>query len=42
MAATYRALLKAIESNDFRVLDRRVTLSPLRKAWIAWTTSWSY
>jgi phytoene synthase len=42
MAATYRALLEAIERNDFRVLDRRVALSPLRKAWIAWTTSWSY
>ena len=42
MAATYRALLRAIERNDFQVLDRRVTLSPLRKAWIAWTTSWSY
>jgi phytoene synthase len=42
MAATYRALLKAIERNDFQVLDRRVALSPLRKAWIAWTTSWSY
>ena len=42
MAATYRALLGAIEHNDFRVLDRRVALSPLRKAWIAWTTSWSY
>ncbi|HEY7945189.1 MAG: presqualene diphosphate synthase HpnD [Burkholderiales bacterium] len=42
MAAIYRALLKAIEGEDFRVLDRRVALSPLRKAWIAWTTSWSY
>lgn len=42
MAATYRALLNAIERNDFQVLDRRVALSPLRKAWIAWMTSWSY
>jgi phytoene synthase len=42
MAATYRALLNAIERNDFQVLDRRVALSTLRKAWIAWTTSWSY
>jgi phytoene synthase len=42
MAATYRALLRAIERNNFQVLDRRVVLSPLRKAWIAWTTSWSY
>ena len=42
MAAIYRALLDAIERADFQVLDRRVALSPLRKAWIAWTTSWSY
>ena len=42
MAAIYRALLGAIERADFQVLDRRVALSPLRKAWIAWTTSWSY
>ena len=42
MAAIYRALLKTIERDDFHVLDRRIALSPLRKAWIAWTTSWSY
>ena len=42
MAAIYRALLKTIERDDFHVLDRRIVLSPLRKAWIAWTTSWSY
>ncbi|MGH8849841.1 MAG: presqualene diphosphate synthase HpnD [Casimicrobiaceae bacterium] len=42
MAAIYRALLAAIERDHFRVLDRRIALSPLRKAWIAWTTSWSY
>jgi phytoene synthase len=42
MAAIYRALLDAIEQAGFQVLDRRVSLSPLRKAWIAWTTSWSY
>ncbi|MGH8714718.1 MAG: presqualene diphosphate synthase HpnD, partial [Casimicrobiaceae bacterium] len=42
MAATYRALLKAVEREDFRVLDRRIALSPLRKAWTAWTASWSY
>ena len=42
MAAIYHALLKAIEGNNFQVLDRRIALSPLRKAWIAWTTSWNY
>ena len=42
MAAIYRALLDAIESEGYRVLDKRVALTPLFKAWIAWKTSWSY
>jgi phytoene synthase len=42
MAAIYQALLRAIEHDGFRVLDRRISLSPLAKAWIAWKTSWSY
>ena len=42
MAAIYQALLRAIERDGFRVLDRRIGLSPLAKAWIAWKTSWSY
>ncbi|HEY2862767.1 MAG TPA: presqualene diphosphate synthase HpnD [Casimicrobiaceae bacterium] len=42
MAAIYRALLNTIERDGFHVLDRRAALSPLRKAWIAWTASWSY
>jgi len=42
MAAIYRALLEEIERDGFRVLDRRLSLTPLRKAWIAWKTSWSY
>ena len=42
MAAIYRALLDEIERDGFRVLDRRIALTPLRKAWIAWKTSWSY
>jgi phytoene synthase len=41
MAAIYRALLDAIERDGFRVLDRRIALTPLAKAWIAWKTSWS-
>jgi 15-cis-phytoene synthase len=41
MAAIYRALLNAIEREGFRVLDRRIALTPLAKAWIAWKTSWS-
>jgi phytoene synthase len=42
MAAIYLALLNAIERNGFRVLDRRIALTPLAKAWIAWKTAWSY
>ena len=42
MAAIYRALLDEIERDGFPVLDRRFSLTPLRKAWIAWKTSWSY
>ena len=42
MAAIYRKLLDEIERDGFHVLDQRIALTPLRKAWIAWTTSWSY
>ena len=39
MAAIYRALLDEIERDDYRVLDRRLALTPLRKLWIAWRTT---
>jgi phytoene synthase len=39
MAAIYQALLDEIERDDYRVLDRRITLTPLRKLWIAWQTA---
>jgi len=39
MAAIYRALLREIERDGYRVLDRRVSLTPLRKFGIAWTTA---
>ena len=42
MAAVYRALLDEIERDGYQVLDRRIALTPLVKAWIAWKTSWSY
>ncbi|HEX7156363.1 MAG TPA: presqualene diphosphate synthase HpnD [Burkholderiaceae bacterium] len=42
MAAIYQALLRAIERQGFRVLDHRISLTPLAKAWIAWKASWSY
>ena len=38
MAAIYRALLREIEDDGFRVLAQRTSLTPLRKFWIAWKT----
>jgi phytoene synthase len=38
MAAIYKALLEEIERDGFRVLTQRVSLTPLRKFWIAWRT----
>ena len=40
MANIYRALLREIEANGFRVLDQRVSLTPIRKLWIAMRTNW--
>jgi phytoene synthase len=39
MAAIYRTLLDEIERDHYRVLDRRIGLTPLRKLWIAWKTA---
>ena len=36
MAAIYRALLREIERDKFQVLHQRVSLTPLRKLWLAW------
>ena len=38
MAAIYRTLLDEVERDGFRVLTRRISLTPLRKFWIAWKT----
>lgn len=38
MAAIYRALLAEIRRDGYRVLDRRIALTPIRKLWIAWKT----
>ncbi|MDP2433445.1 MAG: phytoene/squalene synthase family protein [Pseudomonadota bacterium] len=38
MAAIYRTLLQEIRADGFRVLDRRTSLTPLRKLWLAWKT----
>ena len=40
MANIYRTLLREIESDGFRVLHQRTSLTPLRKLWIAWRTNW--
>ena len=38
MGAIYRALLDEVERSDFAVLDQRISLTPIRKLWIAWRT----
>ena len=38
MAAIYRTLLTEIEADGCRVLSARVSLTPIRKLWIAWRT----
>jgi 15-cis-phytoene synthase len=38
MGAIYRALLEEIKDDGFSVLERRVSLTPIRKLWIAWKT----
>jgi 15-cis-phytoene synthase len=40
MANIYRALLREIEADDFRVLHQRTSLTPLRKLWIGLATHW--
>ena len=36
MASIYRALLTEIERDNFQVLHQRISLTPLRKLWLAW------
>jgi len=38
MAAIYRTLLDEIARDGYKVLDRRTSLTPLRKLWLAWRT----
>jgi len=38
MAAIYRTLLDEIAHDGYQVLDRRTSLTPLRKLWLAWRT----
>lgn len=39
MARIYLTLLEEMERDGFRVLEHRVTLTPLRKLWLAWRTA---
>ncbi|MGH6629596.1 MAG: presqualene diphosphate synthase HpnD, partial [Burkholderiales bacterium] len=38
MAAIYQTMLDEIRRDGCRVLTQRVSLTPIRKLWIAWTT----
>ncbi|MGS0759174.1 presqualene diphosphate synthase HpnD, partial [Roseateles sp. GG27B] len=40
MANIYRALLREIEAEKFQVLQQRISLTPVRKLWIAMRTNW--
>jgi phytoene synthase len=36
MASIYRTLLREIEHDNFAVLHQRISLTPMRKMWLAW------
>ena len=38
MAAIYRTLLDEIARDNYHVLNQRISLTPLRKLWLAWKT----
>lgn len=40
MANIYRTLLREIEAGGFQVLHQRISLTPVRKLWIAARTNW--
>jgi phytoene synthase len=40
MANIYRSLLREIEADGFHVLQQRISLTPIRKLWIAMRTNW--
>lgn len=39
MAAIYKATLNEIENDGYTVLTQRISLTPLRKLWLAWKTA---
>jgi phytoene synthase len=38
MATIYRTLLDEIEHDGFHVLNQKISLTPIRKLWLAWKT----
>jgi 15-cis-phytoene synthase len=40
MANIYRTVLREVQANQFKVLHQRVSITPLRKVWIAMRTQW--
>jgi 15-cis-phytoene synthase len=38
MASIYRSLLNEIQRDGFHVLNQRISLTPIRKLWLAWKT----
>lgn len=38
MASIYRTLLREIERDGYHVLNQRISLTPIRKFWLAWKT----
>ncbi|MBA5638755.1 presqualene diphosphate synthase HpnD [Duganella sp. LX20W] len=38
MAAIYRTLLVEVEADGYHVLKQRISLTPIRKLWLAWKT----
>ena len=38
MAAIYRKLLDEVETEGARIMNRRVSLTPIVKLWTAWRT----
>ena len=36
MASIYQTLLREIERDNFPVLHQRISLTPVRKLWLAW------
>ena len=40
MGQIYRTLLQDIERNQFQVLHQRISMTPVRKIWIAMRTNW--